>query len=372
MEGFGPLWSRVDGRRRARSARLVAALAGVATLAAVVAATAGALAFDDQRPCPAAYTENESGEPLPPPPFVCPQGTVGTPYAVQLVGHGSCEPYFRFMVLGGALPPGVSLSSGGLLSGTPARAGSWTFWVRAQDLGPSDGGPAWCSSADQADGEFVITVHPGVVVTTEAATPGTVGTPYELPLSAQTASAPNQLAALPGCSPAESPFGSCPLTWSIVQGQLPGGLRLNPVTGKIFGTPTAEGTFSFVVLEDNEVSDNGGAGVSIGTDGFTEIGGGAIFGNGGTNLITPNKIVPVIDSVVQNGDDLTTDITFTVTGPVESNVHVQFYANSVMGKPAGEVFIDKNFGKKAGLTTFDCTQTGELGDVFTLTVAVVP
>jgi hypothetical protein len=40
--------------------------------------------------------------------------------------------------------------------------------------------------------------------------------------------------------------------------------------------------------------------------------------------------------------------------------------------PEGEVFLEKNFGTKAGLTTFNCTQTGELGDVFTLTVAVVP
>ena len=40
--------------------------------------------------------------------------------------------------------------------------------------------------------------------------------------------------------------------------------------------------------------------------------------------------------------------------------------------PAGEVFLEKNFGKKVGLTTFDCTQTGELGDIFTLTVAIVP
>jgi hypothetical protein len=39
---------------------------------------------------------------------------------------------------------------------------------------------------------------------------------------------------------------------------------------------------------------------------------------------------------------------------------------------AGEVFFEKDFGKKAGLTTFNCTQTGDLGDVFTLTVAVVP
>jgi len=40
--------------------------------------------------------------------------------------------------------------------------------------------------------------------------------------------------------------------------------------------------------------------------------------------------------------------------------------------PTGEVFLEMNFGKKAGLTTFNCTQTGELGDIFTLTVAVVP
>ena len=39
---------------------------------------------------------------------------------------------------------------------------------------------------------------------------------------------------------------------------------------------------------------------------------------------------------------------------------------------AGEVFLEKNFGNKAGLTTLNCTQTGDLGDVFTLTVAVVP
>ena len=38
----------------------------------------------------------------------------------------------------------------------------------------------------------------------------------------------------------------------------------------------------------------------------------------------------------------------------------------------GEVLFSKNFGKKTGLTTFNCAATGELGDVFTLTVAVVP
>jgi hypothetical protein len=58
-------------------------------------------------------------------------------------------------------------------------------------------------------------------------------------------------------------------------------------------------------------------------------------------------------------------------GTVPTGPHVvltRFEAKS----PAGDVFLEKNFGNKAGLTTFNCTQTGDLGDVFTLTVAVVP
>ena len=39
---------------------------------------------------------------------------------------------------------------------------------------------------------------------------------------------------------------------------------------------------------------------------------------------------------------------------------------------AGEILFERDFGTKAGLTTFTCTQTGDFGDVFTLTVAVVP
>ena len=39
---------------------------------------------------------------------------------------------------------------------------------------------------------------------------------------------------------------------------------------------------------------------------------------------------------------------------------------------AGEILFERDFGTKAGLSTFTCTQTGDFGDVFTLTVAVVP
>jgi hypothetical protein len=70
---------------------------------------------------------------------------------------------------------------------------------------------------------------------------------YNLALSAQMVSAPNQLLPPVGCAPGESAAGLCPLMWSIAQGQLPPGLTLNPVSGVIWGTPTAEGSASFVV-----------------------------------------------------------------------------------------------------------------------------
>src|SRR5205085_12159591 len=39
--------------------------------------------------------------------------------------------------------------------------------------------------------------------------------------------------------------GVGPYTYSIVSGNLPGGLTLNPATGAITGTPTTAGSFNF-------------------------------------------------------------------------------------------------------------------------------
>jgi large repetitive protein len=239
-----PTWL---GRDRTRWIGFALALAFAATIAGARAEIAGALDFDDRGPCPAAYQEPVGEEPGPQPPFVCPGGLVGTPYVVQLVGRGSCEPYFKFTVVTGAVPPGLSVSSRGLISGTPTTAGRWTFWVRAQDLNRADGGPDWCTSSAHADGEFTIAVEPGVVITTGSAPPATIGAFYSLSLSAQMVSGPNQLSPPSGCAPGAPATSLCPLTWSIAQGRLPARLTLNPVSGLIWGTPNAEDSASFVV-----------------------------------------------------------------------------------------------------------------------------
>jgi Putative Ig domain len=64
-------------------------------------------------------------------PTSVPGGTAGSPYAASLTGSGGVAPY-RFTETG-ALPSGLSLSSAGVLSGTPSQAGSFPIVLTASD-----------------------------------------------------------------------------------------------------------------------------------------------------------------------------------------------------------------------------------------------
>lgn len=70
-------------------------------------------------------------------PTTIPGGTYGSAYTPQtLTATGGTAPY-TYTVTVGVLPPGMSLSTGGTLSGTPTAAGSYSFTVLAQDATPS-------------------------------------------------------------------------------------------------------------------------------------------------------------------------------------------------------------------------------------------
>jgi erythromycin esterase len=80
-----------------------------------------------------------SGTPSP-----LPAGTVGVPYAQTLMGGGgTCSggwcttfawpPYGNWTVTAGALPPGLSLGSDGVLSGTPTKDGWFAFTVQTTE-----------------------------------------------------------------------------------------------------------------------------------------------------------------------------------------------------------------------------------------------
>jgi hypothetical protein len=215
------------GRRRT-SLRLALLVALVAVLGAIAATAAYALAFDDGKPCPA----NSSGV------YVCPGGTVGGSYSVQLVGRGGCEPHFTFRVVNGALPAGLSMSSSGLISGRPTSSGTSQFWVVLADIPPSAGGPAWCTNPITAEREFRIDVLPGISIQNQTVKAGTIGQAYSEQLTALTLT--NSATNPPTGTPATS------ATWSLFSGALPPGVTL-AANGLLAGTPTAEGSYTFVV-----------------------------------------------------------------------------------------------------------------------------
>jgi hypothetical protein len=67
--------------------------------------------------------------------FPCPTVTpVGVGYSCALSASGGTAPYVWAFATG-SLPPGITLSSTGLISGTPLSPGTFPFQVRVRDLG---------------------------------------------------------------------------------------------------------------------------------------------------------------------------------------------------------------------------------------------
>lgn len=65
-------------------------------------------------------------------PSTLPNGGLQMLYSQSLSGNGGVTPY-SFVVTAGTLPPGIALSSGGVLSGTPTTAGTFSFTVTTTD-----------------------------------------------------------------------------------------------------------------------------------------------------------------------------------------------------------------------------------------------
>jgi hypothetical protein len=120
-------------------------------------------------------------------------------------------------VTSGALPAGLSLSSGGVISGTPTSAGTTTPTIRVTD-----------SAAATASAPFSLTVScvPLSVLSTSPLPTGSQGVSYSSQLS--------------------SSGGNGAKSWSVIAGALPGGITLS-AAGLLSGTPSVSGTFSATI-----------------------------------------------------------------------------------------------------------------------------
>ncbi len=75
-------------------------------------------------------------------PTSLPGGMEGVPYNQTISASNGAVPY-TFAVASGALPPGLTLSAAGLLSGTPTTVGSFSFSVTATDANGSTGSQSY-------------------------------------------------------------------------------------------------------------------------------------------------------------------------------------------------------------------------------------
>ncbi|MDR1641227.1 MAG: putative Ig domain-containing protein [Clostridiales bacterium] len=149
-----------------------------------------------------------------------PGGTVGIAYSQAITASGD-EP-ISFTVSSGSLPDGLSLASTGEISGIPSQSGNFSFSVTAANSVGSD-------SQDYSIEIVAAPAKPEIL--TKSLPGGKVGVFYSHIFTAS---------------------GDEPIVFSISSGtlRLPDGLSLSS-SGKISGTPTVAGTFSFAATATN-------------------------------------------------------------------------------------------------------------------------
>ena len=155
---------------------------------------------------------------------VVPPGVVGVGYSHTFVATG--VPSSMTYSLGtGSLPPGLTLSTAGVLSGEPSAGGTFTFSVKASNgIAP-----------DAVRSVTVAVSAPPLFVSTSPLPSATVGVSYTATLVAN---------GVPAVSAFSVQTGSA----------LPPGIELNPATGALSGTPTTAGSYSFIVIATNGVA----------------------------------------------------------------------------------------------------------------------
>jgi subtilisin-like proprotein convertase family protein len=184
-------------------------------------------------PASQAYTLTVTAPSLSIAPSVLNNGQAGVAYNQTLAGQGGTAPY-SFAVTGGGLPNGLTLSTGGTLSGTPTAVGTFTFTVTATD---STTGPL-PSSTYSVTQSYTVAIAPPSITFTPATLPADLeGAPYSQTLNGQGGT---------------SPYSN----FAITSGSLPTGMSLSG-TGTLSGTPTVAGAFNFVVRAQDSTSGTG-------------------------------------------------------------------------------------------------------------------
>jgi hypothetical protein len=148
-----------------------------------------------------------------------PDGTVNAPYSAVLQATGGTAPY-TWSISNGTLPAGLSISSAGVISGTPTAAGTSTFTARVTDSANATATLPLTLKINAASSGGSLSIALSTLPS------GTVQVPYAASIT------------ITG--------GTAPYTCSVDSGSLPAGLALGSNCA-VTGIPTTAGTSTFTV-----------------------------------------------------------------------------------------------------------------------------
>jgi len=145
-----------------------------------------------------------------------PNGTINVAYGSQTLTASGGNGNYTFTLNSGSLPAGMTLSAGGVISGTPTNGGTFNFQAGVSDTAGNTGAK-----------NYVLHIGTNSLALSPPTLPnGTQFTPYSATVTAS--------------------GGSGSYTFSISGGALPAGLSMD-AAGNITGTPTGTGPSTFTV-----------------------------------------------------------------------------------------------------------------------------
>lgn len=209
---------------------------------------------------------NKRGAAAPVPPTItqtCPLPTATQNVAYNQTMQAVGDPTIAWTIGTGSLPTGLSLASGGALTGTPTVLGTSTFSLVATS--------STLPAATKAGCTLAVVAAPVIpTITTSTLPAGTVNVLYAQPLAST---------------------GDVPQTFAITSGTLPVGITLDSASGIIGGTTAVAGNYSFSVTATNAAGSSTPKALTMAVAGASGISVISIIVNGktvvqGTGVIT--------------------------------------------------------------------------------------
>jgi Autotransporter beta-domain/Putative Ig domain/Cadherin-like domain len=344
-----------------------------------------------------------------------PNGNVGTAYSTTISATGGTAPY-TYTVASGSLPTGLTLSSTGVISGTPSVAGTYSFTTLATDSGGSTGAQSYSmtitsggtppvagavsatvgyNSGGSSATPITLSLSGGAATSVAVASAASHGTAtasgttisytptanyigsdsftytatnssgtsspatVSITISAPTVTiSPSTLAAgTTGTAYSQtisSSGGFAPYTYAVSSGSLPTSLSLAS-NGTLSGTPTAVGTFNFTVSATDS---------STGTHATGSLSYSVTIG-------AAPVAAPVSQTISYNsGSASATTITLSLSGGAATSVAVASAASHGTATASGTTISYTPTANYIGSDSFTYTATNSSGTSSPATVSI--